>query len=341
MAYASARSARADVYSRITDEIVATIESGPGDWRMPWNHNGTSVARPRNVASDKPYRGINILALWVAAARSAYTGGTWGTYRQWAERGCQVRRGETAATVVFWKRIDGRHAAGDDADRLDPDEGGTRPRFFARGYFVFNEAQVDGTAPRQLPRLPESERIARADAFFAALGIPIVFEGGEACYRPYIDTVFMPPFERFVDAASFYSTLGHETGHAVGHPSRLNRDLTGRFGSAKYAMDEVVAELTSSFVMADLGIAHRPREEHAAYIGSWLPVLKSDARAIFTAAAKAQQAADWMHAQQRPAPQASPSSPVHCHREGEGGRPGRDGPDEPGREAPGRPIADN
>jgi antirestriction protein ArdC len=91
----------------------------------------------------------------------------------------------------------------------------------------------------------------------------------------------------------------------VGHASRLNRDLTGRFGSAKYAMDEAVAELTSSFVMADLGIAHRPREEHAAYLRSWLPVLKSDPRAIFTAAGKAQQAADWMHAQQpaRPAPE--------------------------------------
>ncbi len=324
MAHTSDCSFRADVYSRITDEIVAAIEKGAGDWRMPWHHDGGSIARPRNVASNKPYRGINILALWVAATRSGYAGGTWGTYRQWAERGCQVRRGETATTVVFWKPTEGRHTAGDDAGRADHDDGGARPRFLARGYFVFNEAQVDGTAPRELPRLPESERIARADAFFAALGIPIVFEGGEACYRPYIDTVFMPPFERFVDAASFYSCLAHETGHAVGHPSRLNRDLTGRFGSAKYAMDEVVAELTSSFVMADLGIAHRPREEHAAYLASWLPVLKSDARAIFTAAAKAQQAADWMHAQQPPAPQ-SATSAVHSRREGEGGRAGRDG----------------
>jgi antirestriction protein ArdC len=318
MAHASARSARADVYSRITDEIVAAIEAGASDWHMPWHHDGGSIARPRNVASDKPYRGTLLLALWVAATRSGYTGGTWGTYRQWAEHGCQVRRGETATTVVFWKTIDGRTTAGDDADRLEHDEGGARPRFLARGYYVFNEAQVDGTAPRELPRLPESERIAHADAFFAALKIPIVFEGSEACYRPYIDTVFMPPFERFVDAASFYSTLGHECGHAVGHASRLNRDLTGRFGSAKYAMDEAVAELTSSFVMADLGIAHRPREEHAAYLRSWLPVLKSDPRAIFTAAGKAQQAADWMHAQQPSPPAPERGLPADTRREGEG-----------------------
>jgi antirestriction protein ArdC len=108
----------------------------------------------------------------------------------------------------------------------------------------------------------------------------------------------MPPFERFIDAASYYSCLGHETGHATGAKHRLDRDLTGRFGSAKYAMDEVIVELTSNFIMADLGIAHMSRAEHAAYIASWIEILKDDPRAIFTAASKAQAAADWMHAQQ-------------------------------------------
>jgi hypothetical protein len=103
MAHSFAPSARGDVYTRITDEIVAAIEKGTGEWRMPWHHDGGSIARPRNVASDKPYRGINILALWVAATRSGDASGTWGTYRQWAERGFQVRRGETATTVVLWK----------------------------------------------------------------------------------------------------------------------------------------------------------------------------------------------------------------------------------------------
>jgi antirestriction protein ArdC len=106
----------------------------------------------------------------------------------------------------------------------------------------------------------------------------------------------MPPFERFIDSASYYSCLGHETGHATGAKHRLDRDLTGRFGSAKYAMDEVIVELTSSFIMADLGIAHTARAENAAYIASWIEILKDDPRAIFTAASKAQAAADWMHA---------------------------------------------
>jgi antirestriction protein ArdC len=185
-----------------------------------------------------------------------------------------------------------------DTDGAHSDEHEDQPRFFARGYCVFNARQVDGYAPPDLPSLPDSERIVRADAFFAALNIPIITGGNEACYRPSIDTVFMPPFERFIDAASYYSCLGHETGHATGAKHRLDRDLTGRFGSAKYAMDEVIVELTSSFIMADLGIAHRPRAEHATYIASWIEILKDDPRAIFAAASKAQAAADWMHAQQ-------------------------------------------
>ena len=304
-----AASPRTDVYSRITAEIVAAIENGAGEWRMPWHHDGSSIARPRNVASDKGYRGINILALWVAARRTGYTSGIWGTYQQWAQLGCQVRKGEKATTVVFWKELrksDSGDAESDAADRSDDDNSHGRARFFARGYCVFNASQVDDYAPHDMPRLPEAERIARADAFFAALNIPIITCGDQACYRPDIDTVFMPSFEHFVDVASYYSCLGHETGHAAGAHHRLDRDLTGRFGSASYAMDEVIVELTSSFVMADLGIACRPRREHAAYIQSWLTVLKNDPRAIFTAASKAQAAADWMHAQQ-PSASAAPS----------------------------------
>jgi antirestriction protein ArdC len=178
------------------------------------------------------------------------------------------------------------------ADGAHCDEHEDRPRFFARGYYVFNARQVDGYTPPDLPGLPDSERIAEADAFFAALNIPIIMGGNEACYRPSIDTVFMPSFEKFINSASYYSSLGHETGHATGAKHRLDRDLTGHFGSAKYAMDEVIVELTSSFIMADLGIAHRARAEHAAYIASWIEILKDDPRAIFTAASKAQAAAD-------------------------------------------------
>ena len=169
---------------------------------------------------------------------------------------------------------------------------------FARAFSVFNIAQVDGYERPATPVLPEAERLAHAEAFITNLGVKTEFGGSEAYYRPSADTVFMPPFTSFRDAASFYGVWLHENGHASGAKHRLDRDLSGRFGSAAYAAEECCVEILSGLVLADLGIAHHPRPDHAAYIASWLKVLKDDPKAIFTAASKAQQAADWMHAQQ-------------------------------------------
>lgn len=284
---------RADVYARITADIAAAIEAGAGAWRMPWHHDGAAVARPINAASKRPYRGVNILALWVAAAGRNYASGLWGTLRQWNALGARVGKGERATTVVLWKEA--RQRADDDSD--DSEDASPR-RLFARAFSVFNLAQVSGYEAEPIPLLAQSERIARADAFVAALGIPIVYGGDRAYYQPSADTVQLPPFERFVDAVFAAGVAIHECAHATGAPHRLDRDLSGRFGSHAYAMEEAVAELTASFILADLGLAHEPRPDHAAYIASWLQVLRSDPRAIFTAASKAQQAADWMHAQQ-------------------------------------------
>jgi antirestriction protein ArdC len=293
--------ARADVYTRITAEIIAAIEQDAGEWRAPWFHNGTSVARPTNVASGKCYRGINTVALLAAAIAGGYSDGLWGTYRQWQAAGAQVRKGERSTTVVLWKQV----ASSEPADDDDNDVGGHR-RMFARAFSVFNVAQVDGYDQPPVDLLPESERLAHAEAFIANLGIKTVFGGSEAYYLPSSDTVFMPDFASFRDAASFYGVWLHEDGHASGAKHRLDRDLSGRFGSAAYAAEECCVEILSGLVLADLGIAHHPRADHAAYIASWIEVLKDDPRAIFTAASKAQQAADWMHAQQ-PKAAAAPS----------------------------------
>jgi len=290
---------RADIYSRITTEIVAAIEAGAGEWRMPWHHDGTSIARPVNVASAKSYRGVNILALWIAAHAKGYASGLWGTYRQWAARGAQVRRGEKSTSIVFWKQIRGTKEEGDEpaAGMEDEDK---RPRFVARGYSVFNKAQVEGFEESETPRLPESARIAHAERFFAALGIPVTWGADAAFYRIDEDRIHMPDFGCFTDAVAAYGSLYHEAGHATGAPHRLDRKLMQRFGNQAVAAEELVAELTASFILADLGLAHHPRPDHAAYVASWLRVLKDDPRAIFTAASKAQAAADWMHAQQQP-----------------------------------------
>ncbi len=287
---------RSGIYTRITNEIIAAIEAGAGGWKMPWHHDGSSIARPMNIASARSYRGINILALWIAAHARGYGSGIWGTYRQWGARGCQVRKGEKAASVAFWKQIHGK--ADDPGETIAGMEEDGGSRFIARGYSVFNRAQVDGFEEPEAPRLPETERIGHAERFFAALGIPVTYGADAAFYRISEDRIHMPDFGRFTDAVGAYGTLYHEAGHAVGAAHRLNRDLSRRFNNQTIAAEELVAELTAAMILADLGLAARPRPDHAAYIASWLEVLKNDTHAIFTAASKAQAAADWMHARQ-------------------------------------------
>ena len=285
-----------DIYERVTNQIIAAIEAGAGEYRMPWHHDGSAITTPVNVASRKSYRGVNILSLWAAAQASGYAAGIWGTYRQWQELGAQVSKGERGHLVVFWKTTD----RSSDTDRQDGDDNHHEParRLFARGYIVFNAAQVDGYTPPELPVLPEVERIEHAERFCAALGIDIRHGGSQACYIPSKDCVQMPDFACFRDAIAYYAVLLHECGHASGAKHRLDRDLSGRFGSAAYAMEECTVELLSAMICADLNLSVEPRPDHARYIASWLEVLRSDKRAIFTAASKAQEITDWMHARQ-------------------------------------------
>ncbi|MGY4287110.1 antirestriction protein ArdC [Bradyrhizobium sp. LM2.7] len=290
-----------DIYERVTNQIIAAIEAGAGEYRMPWHHDGSAVTTPVNVASRQAYRGVNVITLWAAAQAVGYRAGIWGTYRQWRELGAQVRKGERGHLVVFWKTTD----RSSDTDRQGGDDNHHEParRLFARGYTVFNAAQVDGYTPPEMPVLPVAERIEHAERFCAALGIDIRHGGSQACYIPSKDYVQMPEFTCFRDAVAYYAVLLHECGHASGAKHRLDRDLSGRFGSAAYAMEECTVELLSAMICADLNLSVEPRPDHAIYIDSWLEVLRSDQRAIFTAASKAQQIADWMHAQQTDAQQ--------------------------------------
>lgn len=289
--------AQADVYARVTEAIIAAIENGPGTWRMPWHHSGADITRPTNIASGNPYRGINTVSLWAAAHASGYASGVWGTYRQWQALGAQVRKGEHASLGVLWKefRAKGDEASDDDASN----DAGNHRRLFAKAFSLFNADQVDGYAPEAAPVLPESERLAGAEAFIAALGIDTVYGSASAYYHLTEDRIYMPDFSAFNDAHGFYATHIHEAAHASGAAHRLDRDFSAKWTRHALAMEEATAELTASFLLADLGIAHEPRPDHAAYIASWLQLLKDEPRAIFTAASKAQAAADWMHAQQR------------------------------------------
>jgi antirestriction protein ArdC len=139
------------------------------------------------------------------------------------------------------------------------------------------------------------QRIERAEAFFKATGAVINHGGDRAFYAPGPDRIQMPPFEAFRDAGAYYGILSHEATHWSGAKTRLDRDLSGRFGTHAYAAEELIAELGSAFLSADLGLTPEPREDHASYIETWLRVLKNDRRAIFTAAAHAERAAAFLH----------------------------------------------
>lgn len=286
---------RARVYARVTEQIIAAMERGAGQCRMPWHHDGATASRPINVLTQKPYRGVNTLALWASADSAGFESGLWGTFKQFQSLGARVRKGERATLGVVWMPF-----TPDGATAADPTGAEIKSRWFARGFSLFNVAQVDDYDPPATPTLSDNDRIPHAEAFIAALGVRVVAGGDAAFYRPSTDTIHVPPFERFVDAESAIAVTLHECAHATGAQHRLDRDLSGRFGSHAYAMEEAVAELTASFVLADLCIRHDPRPDHAAYLASWLTVLKDDPSAIFTAASKAQAAADWMNAQQIP-----------------------------------------
>ena len=280
-----------DVYARVTSQIVTAIEQGAGTWKMPWHTSGRFAFSPINVTSHKPYRGINTVCLWAAAAAKSYGRGEWATYQQWQDKGAQVRKGERSTTVVFWKFANGTAETQEDGEATPAT--GSR-LLFTRGYSVFNAAQVDGYTPKAEADTPMLERIAQADAFFTSVGATVRHGGNQAFYSPASDHIQMPAFQAFRESVSYYSTLAHEHTHWTATAGRCDRQLGKRFGDNAYAAEELIAELGAAFACAHLGLSTEPRADHAQYIASWLRVLKADKRAIFTAASKAQQACDWL-----------------------------------------------
>jgi antirestriction protein ArdC len=293
---------KTDIYTQVTNRIVAALENGVRPWVQPWNseHAAGRVTRPLRHTKTA-YRGINVIMLWAEACARGFACPIWMTYRQAQELGGQVRKGERGSLVVFADRFTRTETGdtGEDIERQIP---------FLRSYTVFNCEQID-TLPAHYYARAESvidpiQRIQHAETFFANLKADIRHGGNRAYYAVSTDHVQMPPFEAFRDAVAYFATLGHECCHWSGAKSRLNRDLTGRFGTHAYATDEL-AEICSAFLCADLALTPEPREDHAAYIQSWLTVLKSDRRAIFTAAAHAERAAAFLHGLQ---PQAAMST---------------------------------
>ncbi|GEO85971.1 MULTISPECIES: ArdC family protein [Alphaproteobacteria] len=287
---------RVDVYARITEKIVEDLEKGVRPWVQPWRAGPMKgrITRPLRH-NGEPYTGMNVLLLWSEAMAHGYAAPIWMTLRQANELGAHVRKGETSATVIYASRFTKTETAanGSEIDRDIP---------FLKAYGVFNVEQIDGLpdhyyyAPK--PVEDPIERIEHADRFFANTGSEIRHGGSQAFFSPSSGHIQMPPFETFRDAQSYVAVLAHEHIHWTADSRRVGRDLS-RYAKdrSERAREELVAEIGSSLICADLGIVPElePRPDHASYIQSWLTVLQGDRRAVFQAAAHAQRAVAFLH----------------------------------------------
>lgn len=270
------------LYETVTANILAELEAGAIPWLQNWKPSSGGLL-PANAITKRSYSGINIPILWYTAKARQYERHLWLTFQQALAAGANVRKGERGTHVVFAKPITFK-------DRDTAEEKKIR---LLKTFSVFNVAQVDGLELEpEPPPPPERERHEAADRFIKATNAQISYGGDKACYIPQWDAVCMPHPGAFADMESFYSTSFHELGHWTGAKHRLERDITGSFKSKAYSFEELVAELTAAFLCAHLGI--RGELRHAGYIEHYMQVLKDDDKAFFKAAAKAQQAADFL-----------------------------------------------
>jgi len=254
----------------LSEAILKLMKSENGDWQKPWRNKKFITCQGHYLS------GGNLVTL---ASLSTFDRTVWGTYDQWSWHGCQVKKGAKAVKLTVYK--------GKDEDN--------RPKFGK--YIAFNIEQVDGDVSKfsgfDTIDINQDTRSDEADALINKLG-SIVKPSNRACYIPSTDEIRMPDFKQFDSAADYYGTRTHEEAHRTGHASRLDRNLKGKFGDKKYAMEELIAELTSCFMCVQLGVISAPRKDHAQYLNSWIQLLSDDKRAFNIAVGKAQQATNYM-----------------------------------------------
>ena len=290
------RTEKQDIYTRITNQIVSHLEKGVRPWLWARNaeHAAGRITRPLRH-NGKPYSGINVLSLWASAMAQNFAAPIWMTFKQAAELDAHIRKGEKGSLVVYADSITRKETdekTGGEVDREIP---------FLKGYTVFNVEQIEGLPEvyyaKVTPTLDTVARIEHADRFFAALGATIRYGGNRAFYSITEDAIQMPPFESFQDADSYYATLAHECTHWTGSKGPASTVTSAGIASgAKVTLSRnrlPNSELKA--LCADLELALEPREDHASYIATWLKVLAADNRAVFTAAAHAQRATEFIN----------------------------------------------
>ena len=279
-----------DLYKSVTDSIVAQLEAGSlAPWRCPWNKSGGGLPLRHNGI---PYRGVNVFWLWLTATLKGHASPYYMTFQQAREYGGSVRKGEKATPVIFCQPMSKGVTAEDG-------EEGRENYWIARSYNVFNAQQIDGLPDRFDARpaatLDPSQRIVHAETYVANTGAKIEHAGYAAYYMKLSDKINLPPFESFRSPEAYYATALHELIHWTGAPYRLARFEYEKPTREAYANEEVTTELAATMLCAQLGLEPEVDPDHAAYLDHWLKAMKADARYIFRAASKAQQACDYLN----------------------------------------------
>jgi len=275
------------IYQMVTDRIISQLESvDPSDYTKPWFCVGHSPVNLRGT----PYRGINHILL----SGSGHASNIWGTFKQWKEHDCNVRKGERSQLVVLWKFFQEADGEGNATEKT--------AAVMTRYYRVFNSQQVEGDHARTVEakfrdKLKDHDPIAQAQSFVTGYAsnerLP-VRNSDRAYYAGGIaEHIGMPELGQFHSPEHYYSVFAHEITHSTGNVNRLKRDMSGRFGNQAYAFEELVAELGSAMICGTLGLEARPREDHAQYIKGWLSCLRGDNKFVISAASHAQKAADY------------------------------------------------
>jgi antirestriction protein ArdC len=278
-----------ELRDKITTSVIKLMEENGADWVTPWA--GAATGLPHNISSKNHYNGINVLLL-LAAER---TTGDWGTYKQWQEKGGQVRKGESGTHIVFYKSLKVKDKETQEEKKIP----------MMRNFTVFNADQVDGIEiDTPTEGAGETFHQGALDAMIEDTSAIIRHGGAKAYFAPSDDSIQMPLMEAFTGTdtstpeEAYYSTLCHEMVHWTGHSSRLDRLKNGKHGGRDYAYEELIAELGAAFLGVEYGISSGPRADHAKYLNSWLKALKNDNRLIFKAAAAASRAVDHMRGYQ-------------------------------------------
>ncbi|WP_071604548.1 ArdC family protein, partial [Dickeya dadantii] len=259
--------------------IITALEAGVKPWTCPWQRVPGMSGLPSNFATGIAYSGMNIMLLWCSASEQGFGDPRWMTYKQAQAVGGQVRKGEHGTTAIFYTTLEKENEDGE-IDQIP----------MLKTFTVFNVEQIDGLplATEVVSHAETFEPLPQAENLFRRSGARIIEKGQNAFFKPLTDEIWLPERHLFSDAANFYATGLHELVHWSGAKTRLNREMKGKFGSDEYVFEELIAELGSAFLMADLGIVGEV--QHESYIASWLKALKNDKRYIFKAASAASKA---------------------------------------------------